>query len=132
MTGFLLNISLSVLSGIYAGLVVARFVKFEEIRTKIKKIIHDIDFMNDGPNEEYVLIEHGESGELLLHISELLYLKHKGAADTVSNLMSAIESTKTNPHQYTGDINDFYPKWQEIVRKLRPNIWVLLNLKLKV
>ncbi|SKA29534.1 Uncharacterised protein [Vibrio cincinnatiensis] len=125
MIEFLVNVFLSVLSGIYAGLVVARFVKFEEIRTRIKKVIYNIDFINDGPNGEYILIDRGNSNDLLLYISELLYLQHKSAANIVGGLMTSINHSKANPHQLTGDINDFYPKWQEIARKLKPNIWVL-------
>ncbi|WP_221886193.1 hypothetical protein, partial [Vibrio cholerae] len=91
-----------------------------------------IDFINDGPNGVYVLIDRGNSNDLLLYISELLYLEHKISADAVSDLMTSINHSKSNPHQPTGDINDFYLKWQEITRKLKPNIFVLLSLKLKV
>ncbi|CDU05636.1 conserved hypothetical protein [Vibrio coralliirubri] len=132
MSVFFLNIVLSILSGIYAGLVVARFVKFEEIRSQVKKAIHEIDYMNEGVNGEYVIINQEDCGDLSLYYSDLLYLRHTSAAEIVGNLITAINHTKHTGHQSTGDVSDFHVRWQGLVRKMSPNIWVLLSLRLKV
>ncbi|WP_344966011.1 hypothetical protein [Oceanisphaera sediminis] len=129
MMDILINILLSILSGIYAGLIVARFVKFEEIRTQVKRVVQDIDFMNEGPNGELVMINEPRIRDLHYCYSELLYLKHKNSADVVGSLITAISSTKIAPGQVTGDIGDFYMVWQSMVRKMVPNIRVLLSPK---
>lgn len=125
----LINIILSILSGIYAGLIVARFVKFEEIRAQVKRIVQDIDFMNEGPNGELVIINEPKIRDLDYCYSELLYLKHKNSANVVGSLITAISNTKIAPFQATGDIGDFYIVWQRMVREMAPNIRVLLSPK---
>jgi hypothetical protein len=129
---FMFNLILSVVSGIYAGLIVSRFVKFEDIRKEVKRVVHDIDFMNEGPNGELVMINEARINDLHHCMSELLYLKHKNAANIVGSLISAISNAKSQAGKPTGDVGDFYQIWQSMVRKMTPDIKVLLSLKPKV
>ena len=132
MVDLFINVGLGILSGVYAGLIVARFVKFEEIRTQVKRVIQDIDFMNEGPNGELVMISEPRIRDLHNCHSDLLYLQHESAAKVVGDLIAAISNVKHTAGQVTGDIGDFYNVWQSMIRKIIPNIRVLLSPKLKV
>lgn len=133
LVGAALSIPISVLGGIYAGLVVGRLARFEALRTELKRFILAIDYMQDGPRTRYKM--HRGYEETLSIWSEFAHLGHRRAADTVNEIMAEIRDA-TGPsqgvEQTPDEANKRYLAWQRRCREMDPNWRVILTLKPKV
>ncbi|HGS4675758.1 MULTISPECIES: hypothetical protein [Vibrio] len=133
MLSFIFSIFLSVISGIYAGLVVARFIKFEEVRKNIKRIIHDVQIIHDLQEDDYFLLDRGDYTQLTLCIGELQVSNHDEAAEKVNMLftqLSGFERLKSNKNR--SDIETLKAQLVSIPENIAPNIWVLISVKLAI
>ena len=98
----------------------------------MRDVVHRVEYINDGADGRYVVCAPGFSNELTLCSSDLYYLGHKSAGDSVNNLRCAIDDVVEQPHKITGDVEDFNKAWYRIVRSMRPSFKVLLSFKFKV
>ncbi|EOV3351584.1 hypothetical protein ACONG6_002354, partial [Vibrio cholerae] len=133
MLSFIFSIFLSVISGIYAGLVVARFIKFEEVRKNIKRIIHDVQIIHDLQEDDYFLSGRGDYTQLTLCIGELQVSNHDEAAEKVNMLftqLSGFERLKSNKNR--ADIETLKAQLVSIPENIAPNMWVLISVKLAI
>lgn len=126
------NCLLSILTGIYGGLVVSRFLKFEDVRGRVRVLVNRVEYTNDAVGEGYVVTSSTYQGELTECSTEFFYMGHERAGDSVNNLRDAIRDASCAPRHITGDIFEFNHVWNNMVRSMRPNFFVLFSLKLKI
>ncbi len=125
---FFVNIFFAILAGIYSGLVVARFSRFEELRNEVKRIIHGIDYISTEV-DLLKIIPKKEPSEILSISSDFLALGHKEAGELASLIMSELSTFRSLPSTKYEQFNEGYIRWQKLCRKMKPNLKVILNLK---
>jgi hypothetical protein len=126
-TEILINLGIGLVAGIYAGVVVARISKFEELKNEAKRIVWDIDFMSVN-NSSPKLIKRSDTAKFLAISSELYFLKHNKAGNGINDLSRAIDSVFRKPPEHSNDIDIYYSTWQKVIRELRPNMLSVLSL----
>lgn len=127
--GVLLGIPPGILGGIYAGLIVARYQRFADLRSELLRIIRSIDFMDD--NGRVQITESKDISDILHIAGDFAFLRHKYAFETASALNSAISST--HYQAMSGGLSfdqysEHYKRWQQQARSISPNLLVLLRL----
>lgn len=127
---FFANIIVGMLSGIYAGLIVARYQRFADLRLEARKIVLRIDFMDE---ESRIVLrnERGIEGFPII-ASDLFFLRHRQAGEAVNGLWSKMSKVLYDAQHGKMDFATFcteYAAWQKEVRSLRPNLWQLLRFK---
>lgn len=125
----LINLGIGLVAGIYAGLIVARLSKFEELKNEAKRIVWGIDFMSVN-NSSPELIKRSDTAKFLAISGELYFLKHRKAGDSINNLSSAIDGVFRKPPNHSNDVDVYYSTWQKIIRELRPNMLSVLSFNL--
>lgn len=125
----LINLGIGLVAGIYAGLIVARLSKFEELKNEAKRIVWGIDFMSVN-NSSTEMIKRSDTAKLLAISGELYFLKHRKAGDSINNLSSAIDGAFRKSPSHSNDIDVYYRTWQKIIRELRPNMLSVLSFNL--
>jgi hypothetical protein len=118
-------------TGVSAGLVVARMAKFEDLRNEARRIIWAIDYIYDS-GEPPRIIERRPAGDLL-HISAELYaLKHKAAGDAVSRLLQDVTTTRYSPPSTFKAMEERYLGWQRTCREPKPDRNVIFSASWKL
>lgn len=75
--------------GLYGGVVIARYSRFAELRNEVLRVIRSIDFIQE--QNGVVITNVDDVPKLMLVVSDLLFLKHRKAADVVSAIRSDID-----------------------------------------
>lgn len=125
----LLGIPPGIIGGIYAGLIVARYQRFADLRSELLRIIRGIDFMDE--NGRVRITENKDTADILHIAGDFAFLRHKHAFEIASGLNAEISSTN---HQAKGggltyeQYSEQYRKWQHRARSISPNPLVLLRL----
>lgn len=129
----LLGIPLSVITGLYSGAILSRYVRFSELRNEVLRIIRTIDFIQE---------QHGVSisktddvAKLILISSDLYFLKHRKAAETVNAIRADIDEISMDAsvgRLKVGAFEQSYSNWQNMARTLSPNKLVLWGLWAKL
>lgn len=129
LLGVLLGIPPGIIGGIYAGLIVARYQRFADLRSELLRIIRAIDFMDE--NGRVQITEHKDTADILHIAGDFAFLRHKCAFEITSELNAAISTTNYRAkgggltyQQYSAQ----YEKWQHRARSISPNPLVLLRL----
>ncbi|EGR2186266.1 hypothetical protein ACONRW_004542 [Vibrio parahaemolyticus] len=133
MLSFIYGVLLSIISGIYAGLVVARFIKFEEVRKSIKRIIHDVKIVHYAQEDDHFLSDNGDYTQLSLCYRELKASNHNEAAEKINMLLSLLANfNDINSKTNKADIEKLKTQLVSIPDSITPNIWVLVSFKLAI
>lgn len=130
LVGAALSAPVNILCGFYSGLVVARWARFENLKSEVKRFILAVDYMQEGELCRYTL--HKPLGELHWTTSDLLFLKHKAAAEKALTIQSEISDVSGPPHgvQITAEEAEArYSRWQRLCREMVPSWSVVLSLK---
>lgn len=122
MFSLFISVVTSVISGIYSGLIVARYTRFSDLRSEVLRVIRSINYMDEGNG---IVSISGVSDLSKLHLvkSDLFFLKHIDAAHMISTLIDAINKTNIDASAGRLLIHDYeerYQKWQFIARTLSP------------
>jgi hypothetical protein len=124
-----LSIPIGIISGLYAGVVVARYQRFADLRLQAKKVILEIDWIWE---ETKMVFPHRNSvRELSAIASDLLFLGHKAAGNNVLEIQDSV--TRTMNEARVGRINfeqfnERYGDWQYRIRSLSPQMFTILKL----
>lgn len=71
----LLGIPLSIITGLYSGVILSRYVRFAELRNEVLRIVRAIDFIQEPGR---VLISNDQDvAKLVLIAGDLYFLKHR-------------------------------------------------------
>jgi ABC-type Fe3+-citrate transport system substrate-binding protein len=128
--GFLFTVFIGLVSGLYAGLIIARVSKFEELRSELIRIIQSIDFIQNGETVEFNINK--EIYIVTLISSEYYAMKHKEAAETVSKIRSEIDTITNTIQHSTKEVHSSYKGWLENSHEYKPNIKSILKISLKI
>jgi hypothetical protein len=124
-----LSIPLGIISGLYAGVVVARYQRFADLRLQAKKIILEIDWIWE---EDKMVFPHRTNvREFSTIASDLLFLGHKAAGKNVLEIQDSV--TRTISEARVGRISfekfsDSYGNWQYRIRSLAPQMFPILKI----
>lgn len=122
ITSVLLSIPIGLLSGLYAGIIVARYQRFADLRNQAVRIIREIDFFLEG--QRIRLLRRTEVPELVLISSDLIFIKHRKAGKDLLHLMPEIhESLFLAPlGQISFEVfSSNHKSWQTSINALKPN-----------
>lgn len=128
LISLLLGVPIGLISGLYTGLIVARYSRFAELRNETLRIIRRIEFMEEGPSVHITNDE--ELPKLHLIAGDLLFLGHKKAGEYVLELSG--EMRKANHAARNGALDyatysKTYERWQAKARALPGGKKVLLS-----
>ena len=129
LIGAALGGPVNILCGLYSGLVVARWAKFEILRTEVKRFILAIDWMYEDSVARYE-VKNGY-GELQSTISDLWSLQHTTAAAKAGWIQKDILDATAPTLGVCMDpetANIWYSSWQQACREMSPNLRVILSL----
>ena len=129
----LLGIPLSIITGLYSGAILSRYVRFSELRNEVLRIIRKIDFTQE--QHGLSISKNDDVAKLILISSDLYFLKHRKAAETVNSIRAEIDEISMNAsigRLKVGAFEQNYSNWQHMARTLPPNKLVLWSLWAKL
>jgi hypothetical protein len=125
----LIGIPISIITGLYSGIIVSRYTRFAELRNEVLRIIRAIDFMQEQHGLR--ISNDNDLSRLPLIAGDFYYLQHRAAGDTVNALRAEID--EVSMHARAGRLDSsMYEKsfasWQQTARSLPPARAVLWSL----
>lgn len=125
----LMGVPVGIISGLYSGLIVARYQRFSELRARLLRIIREIDFIGD--EKRITFPARKDVPELTPIASDFFFLQHTDAGEQTLRLQTAIKEAI-----YLGSLGridselfgEKFLEWQEGGRRLKPNVLQLLRL----
>lgn len=125
----LLSIPLGIISGLYAGLIVARYQRFADLRLQAKKVILEIDWIWE--EDRMIFPSRDNVRELSAIASDLLFLGHKIAGtnvleiqDSATRIVSKARVGRVNFEEFSESFTD----WQYRIRSLAPQALPILKI----
>ncbi|MCP5135224.1 MAG: hypothetical protein H6981_00270 [Gammaproteobacteria bacterium] len=125
----LLSVPIGIISGLYAGVIVARYQRFADLRLQAKKIILEIDFIWE--DTKMVFPRRKEIPEFSTISSDLFFLGHKSAGTKVLEVCQDIQRSimeasagRVNSESF----NQKYISWQREIRSLSPEMLPILRI----
>ena len=125
----LLSIPIGIISDLYAGIIVARYQRFADLRLHSKKLILEIDFI--GEDTKMVFPRRKEIIEFSTIASDLLFLGHKSAAIKVLEISQDIQRNIAEASAGLVNVEFFnkkYGGWQYQIRSLSPEMIPILRI----
>jgi hypothetical protein len=125
----LLSIPIGIISGLYAGLVVARYQRFADLRLQAKKIIIEIDWIWE--ENKIVFPRRSNVREFSTIASDLLFLGHKAAGKNVLEIQHSVTRTISEARDGRVSFDEFsesYGNWQYRIRSLAPQTLPILKI----
>lgn len=122
----IISLLLSIPLGLYAGVVISRYSRFAELRNEVLRIIRTIDFMQEG--DRVHITNDQDIAKLTLIVSDLLFLKHRKAAEVVSSIRQDIDEMSMHAKVGRLDVQAFgqnFANWQNMANTLPANRLVL-------
>ena len=126
----LLSIPTGIISGLYAGIIVARYQRFADLRLHAKKLILEIDFVWE--DAKMFFPRRKEVPEFFTIASDLFFLGHKSAGKKVLEVSQEIQQSimearagKINSELF----NERYGNWQQEIRALSPEMLKILRVR---
>jgi hypothetical protein len=125
----LLSIPIGIISGLYAGIIVARYQRFADLRLQAKKLILEIDFIWEDPRMFFP--RRKETPEFSTISSDFFFLGHKSAGTKVLEVWQDIQRNITNASAgrvNSESFNEKYINWQNEIRALSPEMLPILRI----
>jgi hypothetical protein len=129
LISILLGIPIGVISGLYSGLIVARYQRFADLRLQVLRVIREIEFTKEESRIDFP--RRKGVPELVIVASDFLFLKHRRAGESTLQLASEIEEALYLASKGKIGYEVFharYSGWQDAGRSLGPNPIPLLRL----
>ena len=130
----MLELLIGLMGGLYTSLIVTRYAKFSDLKNKAINAIRNIDFMVKG--DKLSISGDCDLNKLLVNIrGDLIGLQHHKAENILGGM--AKEITDINIKANAGKLKlenyeQYYADWQSKCRKIRPNFFAILSLKVKL
>ena len=126
IVSLLLGIPLSIVTGLYSGAILSRYIRCGDLRNETIRIIRTIDFTQETGGVSITKTD--DVAKLSLISSDLYFLEHRKAAEIVNAIRSDIDEMSV--HAGTGRLKieafeKHYLNWQSMARTLPPNKLVL-------
>lgn len=125
----LFSIPIGIIGGLYAGIIVARYQRFADLRLQAKKIILEIDFIWE--DTKMVFPRRKETPEFSTIASDLFFLGHKSAGASVLGLMQGVHHCIQDASLGRIDSKSFsdkYSTWQHQILSLSPAMLPILRI----
>jgi len=125
----LLSIPLGIISGLYAGVVVARYQRFADLRLQAKKVILEIDWIWE--EDKMVFPSRTNVREFSTIASDLLFLGHKAAGTIVLEILYSVTRAISEARDGRVSFEEFsesYGNWQYRIRSLAPQPFPILKI----
>jgi len=122
LIGALVSVPIGVLGGIYAGLLVARYQRFADLRLRARRVVQELGFIQEGNRIE--IRGPRETPELGFIASELFFLQHLEAAEVLLRLGPEIYSTLMDAEMNRISLTELYERygaWQDATIGISPN-----------
>lgn len=127
LIALLLGVPVGIISGLYSGLIVARYQRFSDLRSQVLRIIREIDFIKENSRIDFP--KRKDVPELTLIASDFFFLRHVRAGESTLRLQKEISEALYLASRGKISYETFesqYASWQDSGRRLRPNpIWLL-------
>jgi hypothetical protein len=120
----------SILSGLYAGLIVARYQRFADLRLQAKKVILEIYYIHQ--DSKMTFPKRKSVPEFVIIASDLFFLKHKKAGIAINQLSTEIYSTINEAETGKMDCETFkkcYQSWQDSINNISPSLLQIIRLR---
>lgn len=124
------SLPIGVIAGLYSGLIITRYSRFTSLRSEAIRIVRTIDHMAGNNNLDLTRTE--ELPKLFLIVSDLLSLKHRKAAGTLSTLNAAIMESNALAERgqiKSDEYDQRYLHWQKMIREMSPNKAIIFSIK---
>jgi hypothetical protein len=128
LIALIFSVPVGILSGLYSGLIVARYQRFSDLRSQVLRIIREIDFVDE--NGQINLPRRKDVPELSLIAGDFMFLRHAKAGKRTLCLQKEISEAlylaslgKVNYET----LEKQHASWQDDARRLRPNPICLLR-----
>jgi hypothetical protein len=128
LIALILSVPVGIISGLYSGLLVARYQRFSDLRSQVLRIIREIDFVDQ--NSQINLPRRREVPELSLIAGDFIFLQHAKAGKRTLCLQKEISEALYLASIGKLDYQAFEKQhscWQDAARRLRPNPICLLR-----
>lgn len=125
----LLSIPIGIISGLYAGIIGARYQRFADLRLQAKKVVLEIDFV--WKDTKMIFPGRTETPEFSTISSDLFFISHKSAGTKVLEIWHDIK--RNIAEASAGQINSTtfnknYVHWQHKIRNLSPDMLPILRI----
>ena len=124
-----ISVPIGLISGLYAGLVVARYQRFADLRLQAKRVVIELGCSVEG--DHMVFPGRSETPELSIIASDLLFLKHRNAAEVLllltSQIYGSIQDAKMGRISFDNYQNQLL-SWQRAINAISPSPFQLLRL----
>ena len=125
----ILSIPIGIISGLYAGVIVARYQRFADLRLQAKKVILEIDWIWE--ETKMVFPRRKDLPEFSTIASDFFFLGHKPAGTEVPEVWQDV--TRTMNEARAGRVNsekfnESYGRWQHQIRSLSPRMFPILKI----
>lgn len=118
-----IEIAIALLTGLYAGAIVARMARFSALKNEALRLARAIDTI---PEERALRqIQQGNT-QFALISSDLYYLKHTRAGD-VLNEVSHEFGQFIGSRRIPTNFGEYYERWQVMIRKMPPSRWSIFK-----
>lgn len=127
--GLLLSIPIGIVSGLYAGIIVARYQRFSDLRLQAKQLILEIDFVWE--NKKMIFPRRNETSGFSTISSDLFFLSHKSAGSKILEIRQDIERNiaEASAGQISYELfHENYVGWQHEIRSLSPEMLPILRI----
>jgi hypothetical protein len=125
--GVLLSIPFAFYLSLYAGLVVARASRFEELRYEFIRILQSLEW---PPNcRTFQLTGGHRSYDIVLISSDLIPLGHTTASESVMKIGSEIsdELNRRTNFMTSEQMQARFDHWMAAARTMKPSGWAIIN-----
>ena len=123
------GVVVGLLSGVYAGLVVARYQRFADLRLQAKRLVLQAEYIWEG--NKMFFLKKIDMSEFDIISSDFYFLNHRDSGDKMLSLISQITSSVFDAENGIIGFTEFdkkYLSWQKDIRSLKPNYWQLIKL----
>jgi hypothetical protein len=129
----LVAIAIGLLTGLYSGLIVARVARFAGLQSEAKRLVQSLNWIPDDPAIERATIKSiGRlNAQFVLISSELYFLKHKDAGNTINTISADFVQILGTP-RLGEKIDACDTRWQKAIRMMQPNWCAILSLRPRV
>jgi hypothetical protein len=125
--GVILSIPFAFYLSLYAGLVVARAARFEELRYELIRILQSLEW---PPGSRTFQLTGGHRPyDIVLISSDLIPLGHKTAAKSVMKIGNKVSDELNRRTNFmTGEqMEERFLDWMAEARTMRPSRWAIIN-----
>lgn len=127
--GLFLSVPIGIISGLYAGIIVARYQRFADLRLHANKLVLEIEFMWEGT--KMVFPHRKETPEFFTISSDLFFLGHKSAGTKVCEIQQDIQRIilEASAGRISSELfSENYISWQRKIRALSPEMLPILRI----